>query len=457
VNEPIEVPLAHRVAFSARALVRFLAEPRFPYRSMAAIERAQRRRVRRTLAHAIEHVPHYREACRRLGLGPGDFRTAADLAKLPLIEREDLQRDPEYFVSEARPLDAYEVFETTGSTGRPIKLFFAVRDLLDQACVGVRSRPPAVRAVGKRSGVRVAPILPVDSNTIQFAQAVRRALILPYDYRTKPPRLIAITDEPGTALEAINEFQPDVVTSYGSYIEALFTYAVRSGRPFHRPKLVSYGGDSISVGARRLLQEDLGIEVLSAYHAMETPHVGFECERHTGYHMNVDACPVRIVDNDGREIPTGESGDVVTSDLTSRGTILLNYRLGDVAAVLPERCDCGRNLPLLSHPEVRRGDWTQSRDGRVIHPSMLARPFKGEDVWGYQIKHHAPGHFTALVLPAVGADGEAVRARVREQLSSIVGPDESLEVSLVDSLPRAPSGKVRRVVRAADPEKAEAP
>jgi phenylacetate-coenzyme A ligase PaaK-like adenylate-forming protein len=446
----MEVSFGRRVALSAHALVRFVTEPRVPYHSMGAIERAQRRRLRATIAHAIEHVPHYREACRRLGLGPGDFRSAADLAKLPLIEREDLQRDPEYFVSQARPLNSYTQFHTGGSTGRPVRVFFGARDLVDQACVGARGRPASVRAVGKRSRVRVAAILPPESNTVQFAEAVRRSLIVPYDPRTTG-QLISLSEDPGSALEAINEYRPDVVGSYGSYIEALFTHAVRSGRPFHRPKLVTYGGDSISPGARKMLLEDLGIEVLSAYQAIETPQVGFECEQHRGYHLNVDVCPVRVVDDAGRELPGGESGEVVISDLTSRGTVLLNYRLGDVATALPEPCDCGRALPLLSYPQVRRGDWAKRQDGRLIHPALLARPLSLDDeVWGYQIEQLAPGRFAALLLPAAGADGETVRARVRERFASIVGPDVNLEISLVDSLPRTSGGKVKRVVRAGD-------
>jgi phenylacetate-CoA ligase len=446
----MEVPFGRRVALSAQALIRFVTEPRVPYHSMATIERAQRRRLRRTITHAIEHVPHYREACRRMGLGPGDFRFAADLAKLPLIEREDLQRDPEYFVSEARPLESYTQFRSSGRTGAPIKVFFGDRDLVDQACVGTRGRPARVRALGKRRGVRVAAILPPASNTIQFDEAARRALIIPYDPRTSEVRLIPLSEDPAAALGVISESRPDVVASYGSYIEAMFTQAVRTGRPFHRPKLVTYGGDSISPGARKLLLEDLGIEVLSAYGAIETPQLGFECERHRGYHLNVDVCPVRIVDEDGRDLPPGESGEVVISDLTSLATVLLNYRLGDVATAHPESCGCGRTLPLLSYPQVLRGDWAQRRDGRPMHASLFARPFFDDEVWGYQIEQLAPGRFAASLLPAAGADGEAVRARVRERFASWVGPDESVEVSLVDSLPRSPSGKVRRVVRVSD-------
>jgi phenylacetate-CoA ligase len=457
VNKTVAVPLVRRAAFSAQSAVRFLSEPRFPFRDRAAIDRAQRQRLRRAIAHAIEHVPRYRELCRKHGLDAGDFRQMADLEKLPVIEREELQRDPEYFTSQARPLESYIEFHTSGSSGRPVTVFFRPDDLIDQACVGVRSRPPMVSAVGKRFRVRVAPILPPNSNAVQFAVAVRRAMFLPWDFRSKPPRLISMTEDTSSALEAINEFQPDVVSSYGSYIEALFTHAARSERPFHRPKLVTYGGDSVSPGARRLLLEDLGIEVLSAYHAIETPHIGFECERHSGYHLNLDACPVRIVDDDDRDLPDGESGEVVISDFTSLGTILLNYRLGDVAAVLGERCECGRTLPLLSHPQVRRGDWTQTRDGRQIHPALLAGAFKFDsEVWGFQIEQRAPGHFAVLALTAPGVERDAIRAKLREQIVSVVGPDEAVDVSLVDSLPRNRGGKVQRVVRVREADRARA-
>jgi phenylacetate-CoA ligase len=160
---------------------------------------------------------------------------------------------------------------------------------------------------------------------------------------------------------------------------------------------------------------------------------------------------VRIIDAEGRELPVGESGDVVISDLANRATVLLNYRLGDVAAAIPERCDCGVSLPLLSDLQGRSDEWAEGHDGRAIHPQRIAGPLsRDEEVWGYQVTQLAPGRFTALIVPAIGADADAIRARVRERFASKVGPDERIEISVVDSLPRTPGGKVRRVVRAGD-------
>src|SRR5437764_13309282 len=76
--------LARRAAWSAWLAWNAPREARFPLRSVEAVERAQRRRVRAVVAHAHRHVPYYRETLRRLGLAPGDLRTAEDLAPLPL-------------------------------------------------------------------------------------------------------------------------------------------------------------------------------------------------------------------------------------------------------------------------------------------------------------------------------------------------------------------------------------
>jgi phenylacetate-CoA ligase len=92
------------------------AQARLPFRSRAVIERQQRSRLTQTVSHAYRHVPHYREAMARLGLDPGDISTAGDLARLPMIQRVDVQRDPERFVSTARPIESHVPLQSGGST-----------------------------------------------------------------------------------------------------------------------------------------------------------------------------------------------------------------------------------------------------------------------------------------------------------------------------------------------------
>ncbi len=110
--------LLARARWSAELALQAPWQGRFPFRSPEAIRRAQTRRVRSAVAHAYRHVPYYRETMRRLDLRPDDFGDAGDLGKLPIIERSDLQRDPEYYVSRARPIDSYLRLRTGATSGR---------------------------------------------------------------------------------------------------------------------------------------------------------------------------------------------------------------------------------------------------------------------------------------------------------------------------------------------------
>ena len=141
--------LARRAAWSARLAWRAPLEARFPFRSPEAIERAQRRRLRATVDHAYEHVPYYRETMRRLGLTPADIARAEDIARLPLIERDQLQRDPEYFVSQAWPEDAYLRLRSGGSSGQPITVQWDRRALFADGAH--RERVRSIAAATRRS------------------------------------------------------------------------------------------------------------------------------------------------------------------------------------------------------------------------------------------------------------------------------------------------------------------
>jgi len=169
---------------------------------------------------------------RRLGLGPADFRSAADLAKLPLIEREQLQADPEYFTSRAQPLDRYFEVRTSGSTAEPVVFFRHVRGPLQRSLGFERMEPMLARLLGTRWRRRDAVIVPprtwraavdgADSPQVQWLGLHLRAQV----------RNISLFDSPAEIARELDEFRPHLVKSYGSLIEALYTHLLAERRGF---------------------------------------------------------------------------------------------------------------------------------------------------------------------------------------------------------------------------------
>jgi phenylacetate-CoA ligase len=435
-----------RLAWTARMAWDAPRQARFPFRSPDAIRAVQERRIRAIVAHAQAHVPYYRDTFRRLGLDPGELRTASDLARLPLLERHDVQRDPEYFRSQAWPLAACVALQSGGSTGAPLTVFRDPGSFPAEAAQRERERSLVTRLAGRRFRHRQAAIMPLDSSTRDAVREVRRRTLVPAGVRIQR-RLFSIWRSPAELLPELDRYRPDVISSYGSYLEALFGHLRESQSRIHLPRVVLYGADSMSDSMREFIQHELGIEVLSSYNAIETPGVGWECEAHRGYHLNVDVCAVRLVTPDGATAPGGEGGEVVISNLVNRGTILLNYRLGDLAAHLPGPCPCGRTLPMMSFLQARTTAWLHLGDGRTIHPHAARLPLRKErDLWRYQVVQEERRRFLLRAIVSPQCDREATTPRLAELLRESLGQSVDVRVEYVEDLPRGPSGKVQVVV-----------
>jgi hypothetical protein len=67
--------------------VAYLELERTQWLTMAELEQRQLEQLRTLLAHAIVHVPYYREVLPRAGIVPGRIQTIDDFRRLPLLPR----------------------------------------------------------------------------------------------------------------------------------------------------------------------------------------------------------------------------------------------------------------------------------------------------------------------------------------------------------------------------------
>lgn len=444
--------LATRVYWALRIATAAPREGRLPF-SRRRIDRSARRHLRGAVEHAYRYVPHYRELFDARGLRSSDFTSTADLARLPILERSELQADPERFVSTALPREELIELRTGGSSGEPVAIYHDPAALFEGAIHRERRRAIYIREANRRVRLRVMSFgTKLSSGRVTAREFSRRSLI---------PRSIRLVGESRSLLapfeenvRAIERFKPDVLGGHGSYLEALMDYIGDRGGASHMPKLLVYGGDAVSDRARHEIPRRFGTAVYGSYAAIEAFHLGFECDAHRGYHMNVDLYPTRLVDAEGREVGTGESGDVVVSNLVHRGTVLLNYRLGDRAHWLGEPCPCGRKLPLLSHIEGRIDDWLEMPDGTLLHPQAF-RGHRGplseeiDRIRSYQLEQRSPAELLLRIVPVPDlAEGErgVLAERLRANLGEVVGERVEIEVDFVAELPRTARGKVRTVI-----------
>jgi phenylacetate-CoA ligase len=335
------------------------------------------------------------------------------------------------------------VFRTSGSTGAPIEIHHDRRSLLANVAFGERERQPVIHGCGGSFRPRE---LYVGYETSTFKQVVafyEESTLLPL----RPARRFASLLDPIEAIAArVNAERPEVLVGYGGWIALFFKTVAARGIALHPPKLVLYMGEALPHGARAHIEGVFGIPVLSRYNAVEAFKIGFFCEARTGFHLHEDLCHVRIAGPDGRPVAAGTQGEVVITNLVNRGSVLLNYPLGDLASLSDTRCPCGRTFAQLSELEGRVEDILPLEDGRFLHPRAVWQVLKDDPaVLQYQLTQHEARRFTLTLSTVDEATFRQAVERSLPRLERLLGTGAIVEPRHADALDRSDGRKFRAV------------
>lgn len=424
------------------------AEKTFPYSSLQKLRRVQNRRIKKIVALAYETVPFYREFMKKAKLLPTDFRTASDLEKLPLVNSEDLAKNPEQFYSSAIDNGRVLALDTSGSTGRYKVIQHDFKAMFLARAGGHRIRMVLSNFVGRSLGYKEVKVTPHGGTGPIILQFYKAHSWVPKGIKVK--HAMAFPEETfEDNIRVINELEPDVIAGFGSYIGAIYQWAWMHGLRIHSPKVICYGGDSLQEPNRRIIEDEYQIPVISSYQACEALNIAFQCEMRKGFHISVDQVVLRIVDSEGNTLPPGSTGEIVMSNLINRATVLLNYRMGDLGQLSRQPCSCGRTLPTLTRLQGRTDELIFLSDGEVVHESVtLSGLYSVPGVMQVQVTQKSLTCFLIKVVCGSDRDTEAVKKELADTFLEIIGTADgiSLEIEAVKVIPQEKNGKFRSVV-----------
>jgi phenylacetate-CoA ligase len=420
-----------------------LVERGIPFMPTTTVGRLQQIRLRSIVRHAYRTVPFYRQELSRLHLAEKDLRTAADLAKLPLIDGALVQQNRGMFLSEKYRNGGTQSFSTSGSqTQVPRVIEWDNGSVLRKLAVAERDRTVLNRILAPGSGRKRLYLLPDSSLSLTIRAYWEDRTLLAADLG--PDQKLSPWVPYEVVAEHINQHRPALVFSYGSYADLFFRYLSDRHIPFNPPRVWAVAGDMLSPQGKTLMERDFGCVVHSVYQATETGRIGFQCERCSGFHLNIDLCAVRIADDKGNTLPAGESGQVIISNLHNRATVLLNYRLGDWATMAKTPCGCGRSLPLLDKLEGRTSEVLTLADGRRITGFALRMDCKDalDGVLQDQLIQSSPDLIRWRIVPLGGTDRQQLRKRLIIKSTDVLGEQTRVEVEIVEHIPFSRHGKI---------------
>lgn len=401
------------------------------FRDAATQAAVQDELLRRHVAYLAERSPFYRELFAAHGVDPRQVRGLADLAGLPLTGKDDLARDAGRFLcvpeSEIR-----DVCLTSGTTGAPVALLQTARDLERLAY----NEALSFAAAGIVPGQRVLIVAAIDrcfmAGLAYFlglqrlgATAIRAgSSSLPtLAELVRSQRPTALVGVPTLMLALAGRLQADGIDPARCGVTTL----IGIGEPLRHEDL------TLSPLGERL-QQTWGGQVFSTYASTEMATTFADCSAGRGGHLHPELMAVEIVDEDGRVLPPGETGEVVATPLQVTGMPLLRYRTGDLAALHVEPCSCGRTAPRLGPVVGRKAQMLKVR-GTTLYPPAIASVLQEiPQVRGFYLEVFAEFDLSDRLRVVVGSDDPqlqaeeiaeriAARTRVRPEVA-IVPPAE---------------------------------
>ena len=154
---------------------------------------------------------------------------------------------------------------------------------------------------------------------------------------------------------------------------------------------------------------------------------------------------IEVVREDGRAAGEGETGEVITTDLANHCMPFIRYRVGDIAAVDPAQCACGRGLPLLASIQGRSNDHVVTRDGTRVHHGYFIYLLADKSwIEQFQVVQESREEIVIHVGThenPVPEDVEWLKSILRKKFG-----DMKVRIEFARDLPTMPSGKLKYVI-----------
>ncbi len=372
----------------------------------------------------------------RLDVSADDISDLDDLARLPVLTKNDIRNAGERFFAGDIPRGQLSQDATGGSTGTPF-VFWHRREDKDYLNGNLWR---ANEWMGYAPGARTARVWgcdPVSRRQQLTARYIGNTILLP-GHDMSDQGVATFCDE-------MRRFRTTIIEGYGHLLWEFCRTLRRLGIPPPPTLRVAvFGAEVLGSSQRSFIREVLHCPVRERYGSREFLAIAAECDSGS-LHVTSDVNWIEIVDDNGNPVAPGELGRIAVTCLHSYAFPLVRYAIGDLGVMSSERCSCGSPHPVLQEVSGRSGNLLLLPDGTRMTGLAVAHRMRMLDRVGQvQIRQTSPDTLSVLVARTPDSREEDVQ-QLLGILADLTKGLVSIGCKYVDEIPRSPSGKYELV------------
>ncbi|WP_018001580.1 phenylacetate--CoA ligase PaaK [Paracoccus sp. N5] len=409
------------------------------------IEALQFHRMKRSLKHAFENSPFYRNRFIQADVHPEDLKSLKDIAKFPFTVKQDLRDTYPFGMFAVPQTKLVRIHGSSGTTGKPTVVGYTAADIDHWANLIARS----IRAAGGRPGdmLHNAYGYGLFTGGIGAHYGAERLGC------TVVPMSGGMTERQVTL---IDDFKPRIIMVTPSYMLSILDEFRRQGLDPRQSSLEIgiFGAEPWTNAMRQEIEEAFDMHAVDIYGLSEVmgPGVAMECvETKDGLHIWEDHFYPEIIDPvTGAVLPDGEMGELVFTTLTKEALPMVRYRTRDLTRILP---GTARSMRRIEKITGRSDDMIILRGVNVFPTQIEEQILKCAGLAPhFQIELTRAGRMDNMTVHVECAEAMAdadARAKSAKELAhhikSVVGVSTRIEVKDPNGIARS-EGKAKRVI-----------
>ena len=419
--------------------------------SLDAIETASRdkisslqlERLKWSLGHAYDNVPHYKEKFDAAGIAPGDLNDLSDLGKFPFMVKDDLRQNYPFSMFAVPRQKVVRVHASSGTTGIPTVVGYTQNDIDNWARLMARS----IRAAGGRPG---------DIAHVAYGYGLFTGGLGAH-YGAEKLGCTVIPMSGGATqrqVQLINDFKPDIIMATPSYTLTIADEFERIGIDPRTTALKTglHGAEPWSQAMRAEIERRFDMHAIDLYGLSEVmgPGVSCECvESKDGLHFWEDHFYPEIIDPEsGQVLADGERGELVITSLTKEALPIIRYRTKDLTRLLP---GTARTMRRMEKVTGRSDDMMIIRGVNVFPSQIEVEILKDERLSPhYFCELSKQGQLDSLTVvvearPDIGQeDKDAAQQLLAQNVKTYAGVSVAVRLGEAGSIERS-MGKAQRI------------
>lgn len=416
------------------------------------IQKIQWYRLKELLEYIYNSSVFYHDTFKSVNLKPQDINSYKDFLKIPIVDKKILKKNYKEIIAKGTRKKDYTITYTAGSTGEPFSfLLDNIREhpstsasfLLNEESIGINPFKKTNELM-----IKAEPINEIKD----LYQPNKRGFVYELKYyffsETFGIKSLDIKKENIKAIESIIK---------NNNIEVLYGY---SSNIFYLAKLFKMHDIDVDIKyvipiaeglltqQKNFISDTFHCRLYKDYGASECMRMGFECNQHKGYHMDIYNYYFEYLNDNNEPSMPGENSNIIVTNLNNYIFPLVRYRIGDLCVLSNEKCSCGINYPLISQITGRESDIIKTPLNDEISLSNFHAFFEylTEYIIQYQlIVDKKTKEIIILIVPTEKFKQETIR-EIKEKVLKLINNSMNIKIELVEKIPFEKHGKTKSLI-----------